>query len=184
MTTDADPLIEFSRDGEQLAKYKLSLVQEAFRLGNLLPSDYYWKPGMSEWKEVSELILQLNTHTAASAASALPADKLFIATTTFTLDGYKIIRYLGIVRGLVVRSPYLGEAAGGMIEGFFGGKNDSYGGMCEKTRSEAYEVMIKNAKAAGANAVVGVSYDTTEILQNFTEVLCYGTAAVIEPVSR
>jgi uncharacterized protein YbjQ (UPF0145 family) len=89
---------------------------------------------------------------------------------------------MGIVRGLMVRSPNVLEGLGGAIDGIFGGKQGSYMGMCEKTRAESYEAMARNAKAMGANAVIGIAYDTTEIMERCTEVLCYGTAVVIEPI--
>ena len=176
-----------------MAEYKLLQLREAVNLGRILPTDHYWMPGMSEWKLVSELLPKLDKLIASlapapvAAPPALPAvpvaDQPIIATTTYSIEGHRIVQYKGIVRGLMVRSPNVLEGLGGAIDGIFGGKQGSYMGMCEKTRAEAYDAMAKNAKALGANAVIGIAYDTTEIMERCTEVLCYGTAVVIEPIA-
>ena len=103
-------------------------------------------------------------------------------TTAFTLDGFRIIKDLGLVRGITVRSL----SWGGMFKGSFqmlgGGQLKLYTGLCEKAREEAFELMIKHAEELGANGIVGVRYDTTPLQELASEVLCYGTAVTAEPV--
>jgi uncharacterized protein YbjQ (UPF0145 family) len=108
-------------------------------------------------------------------------------TTTFTIEGYRIVRYLGIVRGLIVRSPTIVQGILGGLKNIIGGQIGSYTEMCEQTRRQAYELLLDHALALGANAVVGFRYDSSEISGRgtaATEVLCYGTAVVIEPEQR
>ena len=103
-----------------------------------------------------------------------------MTTTTFTLDGYQVTRNLGVVRGIIVRSRSLFGTIGGGLQTLFGGNITLFSSLCEKTRSEAFEMMVAHAEELGANAVLGVRYDATEILGGVTEVLCYGTAVVME----
>lgn len=103
-----------------------------------------------------------------------------MTTTTFTLDGYQVTRNLGVVRGITVRSRSLFGTIGGGLQTLFGGNITLFSTLCEKTRSEAFEMMVAHAVELGANAVIGVRYDATEILGGVTEVLCYGTAVVVE----
>ena len=104
-----------------------------------------------------------------------------MTTTAFTLDGYRTKKNLGIVRGITVRSRSIIGTIGGGLQTIFGGNITLFTELCEKTRSEAYEMMLRHAQEMGANAVIGVRYDATEILQGVSEVLCYGTAVVVEP---
>jgi uncharacterized protein YbjQ (UPF0145 family) len=105
-----------------------------------------------------------------------------MTTTTFELDGYKVTRGLGIVRGIVVRSrSVIGTFAAG-LQTLVGGNITLFTELCEKTREEAFDLMLQHAQQMGGNAVVGVRYDATEVMQGVTEVLCYGTAVVVEPV--
>jgi uncharacterized protein YbjQ (UPF0145 family) len=102
---------------------------------------------------------------------------------TFDLPGYRIVRVCGIVRGIVVRSrSVLGKFAAG-IQTIVGGNITIFSDLCEKTREEAYELMLQHAIEHGANAVVAMRYDATEIMQGVTEVLAYGTAVVVEKAS-
>ena len=105
-------------------------------------------------------------------------------TTTFTIEGYKITAYKGVVRGIIVRSPTIKQGIIGGLKNIIGGQIGAYSEMCEQTRQHAYDLMIEHALKLGANAVVGLRYDATEVASKFsaTEVLCYGTAVVIEPV--
>lgn len=103
-----------------------------------------------------------------------------MTTTAFTLDGYRIVQTLGIVRGITVRSRSIFGTIGGSLQTLFGGNITLFTELCEHTRIEAYEVMLAHAEQLGANAIIGVRYDATEILQGVTEVLCYGTAVVVE----
>jgi uncharacterized protein YbjQ (UPF0145 family) len=103
-----------------------------------------------------------------------------MTTTAFDLEGYKTVRGLGIVRGIVVRSrSVIGTFAAG-LQTLVGGNITLYSDLCEQTREEAYNLMLAHAQQMGGNAVVGVRYDATEIMQGVTEVLCYGTAVVVE----
>lgn len=103
-----------------------------------------------------------------------------LATTAFVLDGYQIVQNLGIVRGISVRSRSLFGTIGAKVETLFGGNIALLTTLCEKTRREAYDIMLEHAEHMGANAVVGVRYDATELMPGVSEVLCYGTAVVVE----
>ena len=105
-------------------------------------------------------------------------------TTTFTIEGYRIKQYLGVVRGLIVRAPTISQGILGGLKSIIGGNIGAYTEMCEQARQQAYDLLIDHARAVGANAVVGLNYDASEIGSkgtSATEVLCYGTAVVIEP---
>jgi len=102
-----------------------------------------------------------------------------MTTTTFTLDGYRIVKNLGVVRGITVRSRSLFGTIGGALQTLFGGNISLFTELCEKTRAESFEMMLKHAEEVGANAVIGVRYDATELMQGVSEVLCYGTAVVV-----
>ena len=104
-----------------------------------------------------------------------------LTTTAFTFEGYGIKRNLGVVRGITVRSRSIFGTIGGSLQTLVGGNITLFSELCEKTRAEAFEMMIQQAQHLGANAVVGIRYDATEIMQGVTEVLCYGTAVVVEP---
>lgn len=103
-----------------------------------------------------------------------------LITTTFTLDGYKVVKHLGVVRGIVVRSRSLFGTIGAGLQTLFGGNITLFTELCEKTRTEAFEMMVVHAQAIGANALIGVRYDANEVMSGVTEVLCYGTAVVVE----
>ncbi len=105
-----------------------------------------------------------------------------MATTAFTIDGYTIVKSLGIVRGITVRSRSVFGTIGGSLQTLFGGNITLFTELCEKSRSEAFDLMLRHVDLLGGNAVIGVRYDANEIMQSVTEVLCYGTAVVAEPV--
>src|SRR5215472_14497951 len=104
-----------------------------------------------------------------------------LVTTAFELQGYRVIRNMGVVRGIIVRSRSLVGNIGAGFQQLFGGNITLYTELCEKARNDAYEIMIQHAGAIGANAVIGVRYDATEISPGVTEVLCYGTAVYVAP---
>jgi uncharacterized protein YbjQ (UPF0145 family) len=106
-------------------------------------------------------------------------DHRFI-TTAFELPGYKIAGTLGLVRGIVVRSRSVVGNFGASIQSIFGGNITIYTNLCEQARSEAYEQMAQHAAALGANGIIGVRYDATELMPGITEVLCYGTAVLVQ----
>lgn len=97
-------------------------------------------------------------------------------STGFQIEGYRISQYLGIVRGIVVRSPNIAQGIIGGLNQIIGGNIEAYTEVCEHARQEAYERMVLHARQIGADAVIGMNYDATEFSQNATEVLCYGTA--------
>ena len=107
-----------------------------------------------------------------------------VVTTTFTIEGFRIKQYLGVVRGIIVRSPTIAQGFFGGLKSIIGGQIGSYTEMCEQARQQAYQLLVDHARAVGANAIVGLRYDASEIgskSSSATEVLCYGTAVVIEP---
>jgi len=113
-------------------------------------------------------------------AARRPAPIVAMTTTAFTLDGYRIIKSLGLVRGITVRSRSLFGTLGASLQTLVGGNITLFSELCEQTREEAFEMMVSHAQERGANAVIGVRYDATEIMQGVSEVLCYGTAVVVE----
>jgi uncharacterized protein YbjQ (UPF0145 family) len=102
-------------------------------------------------------------------------------TTAFTLTGYRVTKELGTVRGIVVRSRSIVGNIGAGLQTLFGGDITLFTELCERTRQDAYERMCAHAAALGANAILGLRYDATEIMGGVTEVLCYGTAVVVAP---
>lgn len=102
-------------------------------------------------------------------------------TTCFDLPGYHVVRSLGVVRGVTVRSRGLGGQVVAALRTLGGGRIDEYVQLCEETRGEAFELKTQHADKMGANAIVGIRYDATELGSNMTEVLAYGTAVVVEP---
>jgi len=107
-----------------------------------------------------------------------------MTTTAFTLDGYKIVKNLGIVRGITVRSRSVIGSLGGSLQTIFGGNITIFTNLCEKAREEAYEMLLEHADTLGANAIIGVRYSGNEVMQGVTEVLCYGTAVVVESANE
>lgn len=106
-----------------------------------------------------------------------------LITTTFELHGYRIVKQLGVVRGIIVRSRSIVGTIGAGLQTLIGGNITLLTNLCEKTRQDALEEAIKHAQDLGANAIIGLRYDATEIMQGVTEVLCYGTAVVVEPAA-
>jgi uncharacterized protein YbjQ (UPF0145 family) len=104
-----------------------------------------------------------------------------MTTTTFDLPGYRVTKNLGVVRGITVRSRSIFGTIGGALQTLAGGNISLFTELCEKTRAEAFEMMTGHAEQLGANAVVGVRYDATELMQGVTEMVCYGTAVVAQP---
>ncbi len=103
-----------------------------------------------------------------------------LTTTAFDLPGFRVVKSFGVVRGIIVRSRSIVGNIGAGIQSLFGGNISLYTSMCEKARDDAFRQMLEHAAALGANAVIGVRYDATEIGAGITEVLCYGTAVIVE----
>ena len=145
--------------------------------GNEYPSEYYFKTDtvcldcygkMSPEEQKNAVFHSLMKHPMTS--------------TTFGIEGYRVVRQLGVVRGVTVRSRSIVGKIGADLQTMFGGNRTLFSELCEKTRAEACDMMVAHAQQIGANAVIGVRYDATEVMDGVTEVLCYGTAAVVEPV--
>ncbi|MCE5228425.1 YbjQ family protein [bacterium] len=107
-------------------------------------------------------------------------------TTTFSFEGYRITQYRGVVRGIIVRAPTIAQGIVGGLKNIVGGTIGAYTEMCEQARGQAYELMCQHAAEVGANAIIGMRYDASEVVSrgSATEVLCYGTAVVIEPDTK
>ena len=103
-----------------------------------------------------------------------------MTSTTFSLDGYETVKTIGVVRGITVRSRSVIGTFGAALQTILGGNITLLTQLCEKTRMESFEMMLKHAEELGANAVVGIRYDANEVMQGVTEVLCYGTAVVVK----
>lgn len=101
-------------------------------------------------------------------------------TTALELPGKKIKNNLGMVRGVTVRSRSVFGTLGGSLQTIFGGNISLFTELCEKTRQEAYEIMVRHAEELGANGIIAVKYDANDVMQGVTEVLCYGTAVIVE----
>ena len=104
-----------------------------------------------------------------------------IVTTTNDLPGHRVVRHLGVVRGIVVRSRSIVGNFGAAIQALFGGNITLYTSMCERARGDAYDLMVAHAREMGANAILGMRYESNEVMAGITEVLAYGTAVVIDP---
>ena len=126
----------------------------------------------------------MNSNFAAQAASNAPAVAHHMVTTAFTLDGYNITRNLGLVRGIVVRSRSIVGTLGASLQTIIGGNITLLTNLCEQTREHAFDLMLQHADALGANAVVGMRYDATQIMPGVTVVLAYGTAVYVEKKSE
>ena len=107
--------------------------------------------------------------------------KQSMTTTTFALDSFRVTKSLGVVRGITVRSRSVFGTLGASLQTLVGGNISLFTELCEKARLEAFQQMLQHAEELGANAVVGVRYDANDVMQGVTEVLCYGTAVVVEP---
>lgn len=107
-----------------------------------------------------------------------------MVTTQFELDGFRVVRTFGVVRGIVVRSRSIVGTIGASLQTILGGNITLLTQLCEKTRAEAFDLMLQHAAELGGNAVVGARYDATEVMQGVTEVLAYGTAVLVEPASE
>jgi uncharacterized protein YbjQ (UPF0145 family) len=103
-----------------------------------------------------------------------------MTSTTFELPGYHVVHSLGLVRGVTVRSRSLFGTVGAKVETLFGGHISMLTTLCERARAEAFDILMAHAQRVGANAVLGIRYDATEIMSGVTEVLCYGTAVIVE----
>jgi uncharacterized protein YbjQ (UPF0145 family) len=122
------------------------------------------------------------------AMSGYPASGQMVShamvTTQFELDGFRVVRTFGVVRGIVVRSRSILGTIGASLQTILGGNITLLTNLCEKTRADAFDLMLQHAAQLGGNAVVGARYDATEVMQGVTEVLAYGTAVLVEPIKQ
>ena len=140
-----------------------------------LPSEYYFKaPGVC-----MECFDAMSPEQRQAVQR--PSGMHRMTTTAFTIDGYAIVETLGVVRGITVRSRSIFGTIGASLQTLVGGNITLFSELCERTRAEAFEMMIRHAEEMGANAVIGVRYDATEVMDTVSEVLCYGTAVIVRP---
>src|SRR5580704_19146529 len=118
----------------------------------------------------------MSTQPSAAAPTTASGISHHMVTTAFVLDGYKITRNLGLVRGIIVRSRSIVGTIGASLQTLVGGNITLLTNLCEETRQHAFDLMLQHALELGANAVIGMRYDATEVMQGVTEVLAYGTA--------
>jgi len=122
----------------------------------------------------------MSSGSAPAGTSYSPTVPHNMVTTAFTLDGYRIVRNLGLVRGIIVRSRSIVGTIGASLQTLVGGNITLLTNLCEETREHAFDLMLQHAAELGGNAVVGMRYDATEVMQGVTEVLAYGTAVYVE----
>ena len=147
------------------------------RCGRDFPSRYYFRvKGIC-----AECFNRLSP--AEQRESIRPRGISRMTTTAFTIDGYEVVESLGVIRGITVRSRSIFGTIGASLQTIIGGNISLFTELCEKARSEAFEMMVMHAEEIGANAVVGVRYDANEVTSGVTEVLCYGTAVVVRPLN-
>jgi uncharacterized protein YbjQ (UPF0145 family) len=151
------------------------------RCGIDYPSEYYFKT-RSICNDCYEKMSPEERKAVVENEPIIRAGKIRypMTTTAFTIDGFQAKNVLGVVRGIVVRSRSILGTIGASLHTLIGGNITLLTELCEKTRSEAFEMMVQHAEEIGANAVIGVRYDATELMSSVTEVLCYGTAVVVE----
>ncbi len=146
------------------------------RCGKEYPSRYYFKAA-SVCNDCWEALSPEEQRIARQSTNEI------MTSTSFDITGYRITKSFGVVRGITVRSRSIFGTIGGSLQTLVGGNVTLFTELCEKSREEAFEMMLRHAIEHGANAVVGVRYDATELLQGVTEVLCYGTAVKVEPAA-
>jgi uncharacterized protein YbjQ (UPF0145 family) len=148
------------------------------KCGNDYPSQYYFK--------TENICLEcFNKMTESDKEEALRKSlmKHPMTSTTFGIEGHRVVKQLGVVRGITVRSRSVFGTIGASLQTLFGGNITLFSELCEKTRGEAFDMMVAHAEKIGANAVIGIRYDATEVMDGVTEVLCYGTAVVVDRVN-
>jgi uncharacterized protein YbjQ (UPF0145 family) len=142
-----------------------------------------WSIVVVRWNEIDARVRALRLGTLAARSTDQEehmADTDIWVTTANHFDGYRVVRYLGVVRGITVRSRSVIGSFGASLQTLIGGNITLYTELAEHARSEAYELMKRHARDQGCNAIIAMRYDANEISQGVTEVLAYGTAVVIE----
>jgi len=138
------------------------------------------KDRLSELEQAKESV----NSSAPYAVSQRYALSHHMVTTAFTLDGFRVVRCLGVVRGITVRSRSIFGTLGGTFQTIVGGNITAFTKLCEVARAEAFDILVQHASEIGANAIIGMRYDANEIMNGVTEVLAYGTAVVVQPVEE
>jgi uncharacterized protein YbjQ (UPF0145 family) len=146
------------------------------KCGKEYPSEYYFKTDTMCITCFNDLDEDEKKKAAFDDLMKYP-----MTTTGYDLKGYRIVRHFGVVRGITVRSRSIIGRIGADLQTIFGGQITLFTELCEKTRAEAFDMMFSHAEQIGANAVIGIRYDATEVVDGVTEVLCYGTAVLVEP---
>ena len=149
------------------------------KCGKDYPSSYYFK--------IENVCIKCFSNMKEDEKRQARYDSLMkhpMTSTTFNLDGYRVVKHIGVVRGITVRSRSIFGTIGASLQTLVGGNITLFTELCEKSRSEAFEMMVDHSEQIGANAVIGIRYDTTELMDGVTEVLCYGTAVVVEPTEK
>jgi uncharacterized protein YbjQ (UPF0145 family) len=146
------------------------------RCGKDFPSTYYF----AVEHICHQCFSAMSAQERAEARRPMGIDRM--TTTAFTLDGYRVVTSLGVVRGITVRSRSVIGTIGAALQTFVGGEITLFTELCERTRLDAFRQMTTHAVEMGANAVIGVRYDANEVMDGVTEVLCYGTAVIVEPI--
>ena len=149
------------------------------RCGKEYPSHYYFKTDDICLECFSEMSAEEKDKAVYKSLMKHP-----MTSTAFNIDGYDIVKHMGVVRGITVRSRSVFGTLGASLQTIVGGNITLFTELCEKSRDEAFEMMMSHAEKIGANAVIGIRYDTTEMMDGVTEVLCYGTAVVIKPIEK
>jgi len=145
------------------------------RCGKEYPSRYYFKTRAICTECFSKLT------PVEQVEARRPKGLHSMTTTAFTIDGYRVVKSLGLIRGITVRSRSIFGTLGASLQTIVGGNITLFTELCEKARAEAFEMMVDHAEEIGANAVIGVRYDANDVMSGVTEVLCYGTAVVVTP---
>jgi uncharacterized protein YbjQ (UPF0145 family) len=168
--------------------YATSLAKFAFRLYlSRVPVRHLRNHGglnvtmRDKLSELDQAQQSLNANAPYSVSQRYTLSQHMV-TTAFTLDGFRIVRTFGVVRGITVRSRSIFGTLGGTLHTLVGGNITAFTRLCEVARAEAFEIMVQHASEIGANAVIGMRYDANEIMNGVTEVLAYGTAVVVEPI--
>lgn len=146
------------------------------KCGRDFPSHYYFK--------AESLCMECYGKMSPEEKKKAIFDSLMkhpMTSTYHTIEGYRVVKHFGVVRGITVRSRSIFGRMGAELQTIFGGNITLFAELCEKTRSEAFDMMVEHAGQVGANAVLGIRYDATEVTDGVTEVLCYGTAVLVEP---
>jgi uncharacterized protein YbjQ (UPF0145 family) len=144
------------------------------RCGREFPSPYYFR-ARGVCKECFDA-LSPEQQKEARRESGLAR----MTSTAFEIAGHEVVESLGVVRGITVRSRSVFGTVGGALQTLVGGNITLFSELCEQARAEAFEIMLAHAEQLGANAVIGIRYDATDIMQSVTEVLCYGTAVIVK----